>query len=290
MFSLKSKTIKIIASVCATLTVGILPTNALADDANIETILTNIWNDTYWILADVNGLPNFIANWINPDTSPGTATIQGYFSSASAGYSQVFMNNASTVQNRLLSDFFGKGSAAPQNANDLSYGSVLGWPFVSPDPRKDNSIDPAYNYTKNASGLMITHPVPTSSWNGRSDAVNRYVNYYNSVESVQTFDAWVLGETYSELSLGFPFASQQWNLIKQASTSNWFSEVASESIGVVLRQILMYDSQILVALTEMLRIQKEQLEAQAMTNTMLVLTNLQSENYLVKDAQGKIPG
>lgn len=290
MFSFKKHFKKIIVGSLTVFAISLVAVKPAYAQNAIEDLLQKIWQNTYYILADVNDLPSFIANWINPDNTQTTATLQGYFSAASTGYTDEYKLNAFTTQSQLLKDFF--GPKPPDNVNDLSYVSILGGSYVSPDPRKNNNsnIDPAYNYTKNAAGLTITHPVADNTWAGKDEAIKRYMNYYNTVNSVQTFDSWVLGQTYSELKSGFPFAKQQWNLIAQASTSDWFTQVASENIGVVLRQILMYDSQILVALTEMLRVQKEQLQASAMTNTLLVLSNLQNESYLIKDAQGKIPG
>lgn len=272
-----------------------LATPAFADDGgngNIEALLTLIWKNTVAILGDVDSLPNYVANWINPDTSSGTATIQGYFSNASQGYIQEYVANVSNQQSQFMKDFLGADATATSfpNANDLTYQTLMGTLYFNPDPRKNSSVDPAYNYAKYAAGLNITHARPMGTWRGKSTAIQQYNNYYNSVMAVQSFNAWVMGQAYSNYKTGFPFEKQQWNLIAQASNSNWFQEVASENIGVVLRQILMYDSQILVALTQLLQTQREQLTAQAMTNTLLVLSNQTTENYLAKDAQGALPG
>lgn len=288
MLSFKMKFKKIFSTVGSALAISFcLAQPAHADDA---AVLTLIWQNTVGILAAVNDVPNFIANWINPDTSKTTSTIQSYFAKGSQAYQQEYTSNAD-LQTKLMKDFFGDSvtTGTMPYANDLAYISLRGGLYFNPDPRKDNSIDPAYNYTKFAAGLNITHPFPATDWRGGQGSIDRYKNYYNTITAVQSFSAWVLGQDYSGFKLGFPLEQQQWNLLNQASNSDWFQQVASESIGIVLRQILMYDSQVYVLLTQMIRTQREQLTAQAMTNTLLVLINQTNEDVLARRAQGTMP-
>ncbi len=61
------------------------------------------------------------------------------------------------------------------------------------------------------------------------------------------------------------------------------------NISHILREILLYTSQDLVVQSQLLKVQKQQLAAQAMTNTLLILGNQFNENTLLDKATGKMP-
>jgi hypothetical protein len=63
----------------------------------------------------------------------------------------------------------------------------------------------------------------------------------------------------------------------------------SEKIGYVLRQILLYQSQTFVLMTQIVQLQKQMVSAQVMTNATLVAVNQVNERVLAADAQGVQP-
>jgi hypothetical protein len=199
-----------------------------------------------------------------------------------------------------------KGNSSPPSianptnlwyANDLVYSTLLGKPYYLQDPRLNQGqppvtkIDSPYNYIKNASGLNIYHQIPGTNWRGSVGAVGRYQAYYNTVTAVESFNSYVLSQQYADGNL---FNDYQKQLIAQATSStdpskDWFAQIASENIGYVLRQILMYESQTFVLLTQMLQLQKQAVTAQAMTNTLLIAVNQSNENLMVSNAKGQQP-
>lgn len=264
--------------------------------------LSAIAQYTYQILVRVNNLPQylegfgaFIAAWLSPDKSDTTAKLQANFSTSTNN----ILQNANTqlgLQPQLIQDFFGSSvtAATLPYANDLTYQSLLGMPYFPTDPRKigqSGTIDYAYNYTKNVAGLNIKHITPgIAGWHGEKLDQQHYKSFYDTVTSIQTFNAYVLSKLAAESQNGDPFSKTQLALIQQASSADWFSQVASESIGIVLRQVLMYNSQIYVLLSQLLQTQKQLLEIQAMNNTLLILLNQQNEEIALRRATGSMPG
>lgn len=243
------------------------------------------------VVAIVAALTNLTApdNATNP-ASP-TPTLQNSFTtyvtqSAASDTAQTSM------QPRLISDFFGAditGQNTPY-ANDLAFTSLLGNPVLSPDPRKDAaSIDSGLNYIRYASGLNLNHAVPGNDWTGSASDQKRYINYFNSVIAIQTFDAYILSRLYTDTKNGIPAA--QTALINQASDpTTWFATITSESIGAVLRQTLMYQSQSYIVLTQILETEKMLLAAQAMNNTSIILSGQMSEAMMAAKAVKKQSG
>jgi len=304
---------KIITATCATLSVCVLTllpqSKAIADDASVA-VLSRIeaytqltYQYLYSIDKSVNLILTFLNEWlITPsasDTNDKTGQLQSDFST----YTNTILTTTSInndLQQNLTSDFLGS-EVTPTSApytNDLTYQTLLGIPYFSPDPRiKDlianqnyaeaAGLDPARNYIKNTAGLNIKHILPRDDWQGSDADKQRYKDFYNTVSSIQTFNIHVLGEIYADYKNGGAASAQQANLIQQASNSGWFSVVASEHIGLVLRQILMYNSQLLVVTSQLLQTQKEVLAAQAMTNSLLVLGNQFNENMLLNRATGQ---
>ncbi len=277
--------------------------------------LKQIAFNTLGILNNVNTLPatlqaigNLVNAWISPDTSEATTTMQGTFTqlgnlmttnkttqaSLQANLNNDLLNNdGNNVLNANNGAPNTANGMANQNtlwhANDLVYSTLLGTPYYPKDPRaaKNKSINPPYNYIKNASGLNIYHPLPWTMTGGSKQAKLRYHNYFNTVMSVESFGAYVLSHQYAD---GSQFDTLQTTLIKQATDpKNWFAKVASENIGFVLRQVLLYESQTFVLLTQMLQVQKQAVAAQAMTNALLIATNQMNENVMIANAQGTKP-
>jgi hypothetical protein len=162
---------------------------------------------------------------------------------------------------------------------------VLGTKFFIPDPRDTGSgtpTDSIYNYLKNASGAGLTHAIPSSSWNGTAGDQAKYSAYYNTITAVETHNAYVVSQLATDNLAGVP--ANQILLTNMANGSNLFTQIASEGLGVVLRQILMFESQSFLVLTQMLQTQKQLLATQAMTNTLLMNSAVTSEGLLLRKA------
>ncbi len=291
----RSYLLKVIAAFFTVLAISILCSPAIRAQ-NSEALLQQIANNTAGILQTINQIPPMLAtffnNWMGTDDpQKTTANLQNIFGNMS---NAALTNSASqlTLQNQLTTDFLGS-SATPQNmpfANDIVFQTMLGQLYYTPDPRaaKNASINPAYNYLKNVSALNVSHATPSANWRGSADNQQRYVNYYLTASAVQSYDAYVLSQIYVNLMNGNTFTQQQTALLKQAGDSSWFSQVASENLGLVLRQLLMYSSQTFLLLTDMLQTEKQMLAAQAMTNSLLIISNQQTESNLLDKATGVI--
>jgi hypothetical protein len=287
---------------------------------DISIILSAIKQDTGNILQAVNNVPSQLnsiieavvalnVTWTQPDGTDTSAKLQSSFATLA---DTVSTNNdtRASIQDNLVSSLLrpttGGGmpdyytvpaSLTAQNfpyANDMVFQTLLGKPFLNPDPRPKTdadgnpiAIDPIYNYIKNAAGLNITHAIPSPQWIGTKDARTKYFNFYTTITAIQTYDAYLLSQLYADFAKGPQLTTQQNALMVQASNSDWFAQVASENIGVVLRQILMYNSQIFVMLTQLLQVQKQSLAAQAMTNTLIVIGNQFTESQLLNKATSK---
>ncbi len=258
--------------------------------------LAQIAQYTYGTLQAVNNLPTYMQSlagfmfaWLAPDNSETTANLQNKFQTlANANLTATSAQN--NLQPQLMSDFFGSSINARNlpNANDLTYQTLLGQLYFNPDPR--SNATPALNYLRNASALRITHPLPAANWRGSKYNQQKYISFYNAISAVQTYNIYLMSQMYSEYLNGNAVSQTERTLIQQASSSDWFAQVATESIGIVLRQILMYNSQIYVTLVKMLQTQKQMLTAQAMTNTLLIISSQGTETILVKQATGEMPG
>jgi hypothetical protein len=247
---------------------------------DILTALTSVSNPVVQVIVSA------LTSLTSPDsdsTSP-TPALQSAFTNY---VTQSAKSNANQIglQTQLTTDFFGTviTPTTMPSLNDESFLSLLGTPFISPDPRNDKNINPAYNFLRNASGLAITHPVPSPSWNGTDTDKIRYNNYFTSLIAAQTFNAYLLSQYYSDATSPVPAA--QTDLINQASDPNtWFKMISTESIGAVLRQILMYNSQSYILQAQTLQIEKQLLAAMAINNTLSIVGTQASESLLVRRA------
>lgn len=266
--------------------------------SNDSNYLYNIMINTAGILEKVKDLPTMLTNlttmalsWVAPDDTDATANLQQQFATLASALLAEDGNQLS-LQPRLLAELFDK--ATPQNlsyANDLTFTTLLGVPYFAKDPRnKDGQVakaDPAFNYIKNASGLGIRRPIPVGLGGAPMDQL-RYIYYFNTVSSVETFNAYVLSALYAESkNPNGGFTATQRQLITQASSSDWFSQISSAKLGVVLRQLLMYQSQMFMLMTQTIKLQRQQLEAQVMTNTMLMAINSSNEQNLINRAMSR---
>ena len=269
------------------ISIGLI-SNASAATAT-ENYLRAIRDNTNNILKRVNNLPTyltalseFMIAWMSPDDSDTTASIQANFTQLGNLLIQS-ATTQNTLQAQLNTDLLANTTKATlPSANDLVYSSILGSPFYTPDHR-GKGVVPQYNYIKNAAGINMTHMLPAPGWHGPLDAQKRYMNYYNSVMAVQSYGGYILSSLYAD---GNQFNTLQSTLITQASDpQNWFAQVASENIGWVLRQILMYQSQSFVLLSQLVQTQKQMVAAEVMNNTATIASG-NNEIYLIQQAKG----
>jgi hypothetical protein len=295
MFKLKTRIQKIIAMSAAALTLNlamILPAKAQTASEMLLALIAEYTyktaEATYYIEQFSYSMLTILNSWILPDESDTTANLQASFVTVT----NTALQNATAqnaLQQQLTQEFLaGANIESIPYVNDFTYQTMLGQPYASPDPRKkeDENINPTFNYIKNAAGINIRHRIPNNNWKGSQREKENYRNFYTTVSSIQMYNAYLLSQLYTEAAGGNQLTQQQNVLMQQASNSNWFAEVASENIGFVLRQLLMYNSQTYVLLTQLLQTQKQSLSAQAMTNTLLVLGNQFTETQLLSKATG----
>lgn len=259
----------------------------------------------YYIQTIFPSLYNFLQSWMSPDDTQATSTFQNSFSQLG----QLIiaqMNATSPIMPQINNSLLGSDPNANVNtlwyANDLTYSTLLGNPYFQTDPRQKKipGLDPAYNYVLNASGIGVTHIKPytnpqdqstPANWTGSPISRQKYQNYYNTVMAVESFNGYVLGNFYSDIKNGNQFNTLQTQLIQQATDAqNWFAQVAGkETLGQVLRQILLFQSQSFILQTQLINLQKQLLTAQVMTNALLIATNVDKEYVMEAYAQGVTP-
>lgn len=254
-------------------------------------------------MATLTALNKYISAWIDPwkaedKAAPSLQTMQESFSQLGKLISENPTNQLGKSQglnsglltgagNNLYSNAPLTPTSAPIYANDLVYSTILGSPFYpKEDPRKakNPSIDPLANYIKNAGGLFLNHALPNPGGRGTAAAKDRYQKYYNTAIAVESFNGFVLS---NQITDGNQLNTLQTKLVTQASDpAEWFAKLATESIGIVLRQILLYQSQCFVLLTQLVQTQKQMVTAQVMTNALLLTINQTNETLLVSSAEG----
>jgi hypothetical protein len=266
------------------------------------------------ILARVNDLPAalvkltaYIDNWTSPEDSDVALKLRGLFSPLGKFFVQ---NNASQLQsmgtmntwllnndgNNVYNFNAGKNPtgnlATPTNlwyANDLVYSSLFGIPYTKETRMQQGSknlVNPALNYAVNASGMNMYHMIPGNSWQGTTNAQIKYQSFYNTVMAATSFNSAVLSRLMLDTK---QFTDLQNSLAAQASDDGWFAQVAAENIGRVLREILLYQSQSFLLLTEMVKLQKETLTAQIVNTATLIAVNQTNESLMLSNAQGRGP-
>jgi hypothetical protein len=195
----------------------------------------------------------------------------------------------SSIYSQLQSDFFTSVSTSSvPNANDLAFGSLVGTPVFSPDPRQNNAGNVGYNYLKTAAGMTLIHVIPGTDWKGSNYDQNNYKVMYNTESAAQTFNGYALSQLYADTAL--QLSSLQAALVTQVSDPKaWFAVVTSEPIGAVLRQTLMFQSQSYVVLTQLLQTEKLLLAAVAVNNTMLMVSNTGNESMALMKAVKAMP-
>lgn len=244
---------------------------------------TGMLSDLSTLPATLQSLGKYILSWMNPDTSDITTsllfpTFNGMQSALAAN-----LTAQSTMQLQLNGSLL--GSTPPANAAALVYSNLLGLGSSTATP----PTSPQYSYILNASGINIPHTAP-KNWSGDASDQAIYRNYYNTVMAASSFGGYVLSGQYVEAQGGNQFTTLQQQLLSQASasqtTTGWLAQFASENLGVVLKQILMFQSQIFVLLTQSIQLQKQMVTAQVITNALLIANNQVNEGSLLANAQG----
>lgn len=271
---------------------------ARADDNT--PILTNIQDYTNQILSAVNNIPAYLTqitqmaiSFMATDNS-GTDPIDWstYWTAQQSSLTTINSDSMTAeaaqynMQKTLETTFFGDNNLTgttpnPQNVNDLSYLSMLGQPLVS-----STSGDPAMNYLINASGMGAPLTPPSAGWRGDASAQKNYLNFYNTITAVQTYNGFVLSRLLQDSKTAAQDFGLRKTLIEQTSDSNWFSSVISNDLGWVLRQLLLYTSQSYVLLDQLVQTQKQMSASLAMTNSLFIVSNEMMGSYLLKSAQG----
>jgi hypothetical protein len=271
-------------------------TTSNASTSTSASYLKDIRDYTYAILAKVNSLPAFIKestklalSWLAPDNSASTAALQRDFTTLY----NVSVQNTETqkdYQKTLLNDFFTANKTRVPHPNDLTYQTLLKQPYLpfvaginrTPQEQEEEAVK---NYVQYASSLNIAHLLPTKD---DTRSANAYRNFYQTVSAVQTFNGYILSSLYADYKNNNAIKKTQDSLVKQASDSDWFTQIASENMGVVLRQILLYNSQVYVLLTQLLETQKKLLISQAMNNSLLIANSQVNEGLLYTKAGGSL--
>lgn len=262
-------------------------TVSLSNGSSIESLLTQIAKNTF---DTANFLNSFVGTWLEQDKSPTTGTLAGNLTSVSNAIMQNRAVQMSLLQ-RLNTDLMGPSVTVKTlpEANDLVYSSLVGLPYFPQDPRNDpqrpnQRVDSAYNFIRNASGILTAHEIP-GNWSGDPADQLTYIHYYDSTMAIESFNSFILSDMYAEALNGGPFTKAQEALISQAKDNNWFPTVGSEPLGVVLRQMLMYESETFILLTQLIQIQKQLLAATVMGNTVGILQNGANEITLKNKAK-----
>lgn len=272
--------------------------------SGIQGYLYYIMEYTYEILQDVNNLPDYMntlsamaISWMTLDDSDTTTQMQSSFAALGNAVIQDF-NTQNSFQVQMTADITGQNVStfttpadhpsildSIPNINDLSYVTLLGQP---PVPKGATANSP-YNYIKNAGALTTYHTAPGLNWQGAQEDQAKYQNYYNTILAIESFSGYVLSTQYADLQNGSPFSTAQLSLISQASNSTWIAQIATEELGKVFRQLLMFESQSYILLSQLVQTQRQMVMAQAMTNSLMVLLNQNNENLLSAKAQGVQP-
>lgn len=266
----------------------------------IEQLLEAIRVNTYETLGRINELPSYLQQlgefmyaWTKEDKSNFTANLQLDFSQmGNVLLLGLEPDNVKSTQNALNKDLLGPNPTVDSiwYANDLVYSTLLGNPFFADDPRKDRTgkliANPQYNYIKNVSGINLMHIRPGTNWQGTRSNQDKYQNYFNTIMAAESFGGNALISHYLE---GNQFNVIQQKLLLKATDSNWMAEVASEDIGLVLRQLLLFQSQLYVLMTQSVQLQKQVIVAQVAGNSIAIAGFTPLETLLSANAQGVQP-
>lgn len=269
----------------------------LGGDTN--TLLKQIAQNTYNMLEAVNNVPNYLdsltkqaLSWLAIEDQEDSYIVKTQTDFATLGNLLTQINtDQKNSQTQVTADLFAMEpidfttpSQSPKvletipDINDLSYASLIGVPPVA-----KGSFNPS-NYLHNALGATLPHIAPDKTWPGSRINKIKYTGYYKNIMAVNSFNAYVLSGLIAENSNGNKLSPLHDKLITEASQSSWLAQIATEELGKVLRDILLFQSQNYVLMTKSIQLQKQQLTAQVLTNSLLIGTNVQTEAGLFQRA------
>jgi hypothetical protein len=296
---------KILILATAALSISIVSLSNSSAASVSESYLARIAEYTYRTMTAVENLPTYFheyaelaKSWMAKDDAEDSFTTksQEQFAQLGQAFSKSMESqNSPQVQQQIMADMLGvpvsefQGKEPPiaislPTVNDLSYATLIGAP-----PLANANKDP-YEYVKNASGFSYHHPIPDPLWEGKENAKKRYSDYFNTITAIQSYSAYLISQLGTDAAANPKVVTLQNKLINDASSSSWIAQIATQELGKVLRQILLFESQSYVLNTQIQQAQRQQIAATAMTNSLLILLNQVNENQMIRNAQGKPPG
>lgn len=262
--------------------------------------LHRIADSTYGLLKAFN---SYSLNWLQIYTATTSteldASLVNYAKSSDINFNNqlAILNGGSlTIENKggnttekIPSIYSSKKEDPTIYQSDYSPSADLNYVTLIMQNAKDAVISPeikdnARYFVKNASGINIYHaPTPTG---GNPATAKRYNTFYNTVNAIASYNAYVLSEHLADLLNNFKLSHTQAELKTRASDKDWLDHINTEqSIGVILRQILLFNSQTYVLLADSLETQKQLLAATAMTNALIIANSGFYEQTLLTAAK-----
>lgn len=301
----KLKKISILSFAALSVTAVSLSESSIAQTpTGTDFYLSNIMQYTQGTMQAVQQLPEYLRSivemclsWMTPDTGESSIITNTQADFAALGQAANLSSqtvDSQNVQAQLLADLIGVDPGKfsgkdPQilnsipYINNIAYSSMVGLRPVA------NAQFNSYDYVKFAAGLNIPHPSPNPGWQGSKPAIEKYTHYFNTIAAIQSFNAYVLGKVAADAGVNQQAETARANLISKASDSAWIAQIATEELGKVLREILLFESQNYVLNAQAHRSQSDLLVAQAMTNSLLILYNRQQETQMLNKAMGVSP-
>lgn len=303
-FSVKPFFILLAVTLAGSSTLYADTTTSTTSTSSDSGLLQQIADNTYNMLAQINNLPTYMnsivemaQSWLTTDddaTNSFIAQNQGDFASLGYWFSQNAVTQASMatqtmayVVNQPITAFT-QPERSPDiltsipTVNSLAYSSLVGAPPI--DPSKA-AFDPNL-YLQAASGAAFNHATPSSTWQGKPRDYSAYSAYFRTVTAAESFNAYVMSGLVAENQSGNQIQTLLTNLTNQATSSAWLAQIATEELGKVIRQILLFESQNFVLMSQLVKIEKQQLQAQTMTNALLIATGFSNERLMASAAQG----
>lgn len=168
---------------------------------------------------------------------------------------------------------------------DTNYASLVNPSQVTSLSNADAPMDiknlKAGYFVKNASGINIYHSIP-KKFEKTSEEYKKYITFANSIKAIASYNAYILNNHLADLQNDFKLNQTQTELKNKAGNNEWLTHINNEaSLGVVLRQLLLFNSQMYVLMSDLLTTQKQQLAATAMTNALIIANSGYYEQNLV---------
>ncbi len=224
----------------------------------------------------LQAIDTFGTNWLSTtDSSKMLASNQQDF----ADMNKAFTSAADTqlTQTGERTKIFSQGGSAhpnapllPFNSNQLSYTTLMAKPLI---PYSDDGIEKGKalntdipSFISNLTGTNIKLNQPNPGWKD-SSAKTAYQNFYNTLSAVQSYNSHALSGLYFQNY----FYQQEQALTNKISDPNWFAQIGSEPLGIVLRHILMFNSMMFVQQERMLEQQREQIAIEASMSSLLTM-------------------